>query len=90
MAIALILNRLDMTAQQYDRILNDLEAKGFAASDGRLCHVASVEDDGWMVFDVWESEEKLRRFANVLMPTVEAEGITLTQPRIIEVYNMVE
>lgn len=90
MAIALILNGLDMTAQQYDRILNDLEAKGLAAPDGRLCHIASVADDGWMVFDVWESEEKLRRFAHVLMPTIEAEGIALTQPRIIAVHNMIE
>jgi hypothetical protein len=90
MAIALILNALGMTAQQYDHILHDLEAKGLAAPDGRLCHIACAADDGWMVFDVWESEEKLRRFANILMPTIAAEGITLTQPRMVAVHNMIQ
>ena len=89
MAVTVVFNIPGMNAGQYDRIIKSLEAGGAGSPDGRLLHVASPTDDGWLVFDVWESEEKFGRFAEVLMPIVSAEGIQ-AQPQIYQTHNIVK
>ena len=90
MAIAAIFEVAGMTAEQYDQTVADLEAKGAGAPDGRLSHVACPTDSGWFVMDVWESEEKMGQFAEVLMPILGAAGITPPEPRILQVHNTIE
>ena len=90
MAITAVFELPDMTQQRYDQIIKDLESKGFGAPDGRLHHVASASDNGGFVVDVWESEEKLGKFAEVLMPILASNGVTLPQPQIRPVHNIIK
>jgi hypothetical protein len=56
---------------------------------GLLSHVAGPTPGGWFVADVWESEEALQRFGEILGPMLEKMGFILTAPRIIPVHNFV-
>lgn len=67
--------------ENYDRGLEqDTQAKRHQPE--RLVHVCFETDDGWAVLDVWESEEALARFHDVLGLPPER------QPRIHRVHNL--
>ena len=89
MALIVLFHVPGMTQQQYDEVIEQLDAEGFGAPDGRLHHVAASTNDGWFVADIWESQEKLNAFAEILMPTLVAAGVTPTQPEIHPVHNMI-
>lgn len=90
MAVTVLFQVPDMTKAQYDRVIKELKAKGLGAPAGRMYHVASATDDGWLVVDVWESEAKLGKFAETLMPTLVAAGVTPPQPKIYPVHNIIK
>lgn len=90
MAITAVFRVPGMTAAQYDQTVRELEAKGAGKPDGRMYHVAGPTAEGWMVVDVWESEEKLGRFGETLMPVLIANGITPPQPTIYPVHNILK
>lgn len=89
MAIAAIFEIQGMTAEQYDRTVKDLEAAGLGAPDGRIDHISCNTGDGWWVVDHWESPEKMQKFAESLMPILEAAGVTPAEPRILPVHNII-
>jgi hypothetical protein len=89
MSITVLFDVPGMTAGQYDRVMADLKASGQDAPDGRLYHVASQSPAGWHVLDVWESEEKLGKFAGTLMPTLAKAGVTPPQPVVLQTHNIV-
>ena len=78
-----------MTAEQYDRVDTELKAIGMTKPDGRLFHVATPIDGGWLVTDIWQSTELLDQFSKVLVPILEANGIPAVQPKIYPVYNLI-
>lgn len=88
MAIAAVFEVPGMDADRFDKIRLALEEVGQADPDGRLFHVAAPTDDGWLVVDVWETEEELGAFAGVLMPIIAGLGIRPPQPRIAPVHYM--
>ncbi len=83
MAILVIFDVPGLTSAQYDQIFNGLEAP-----DGRISHVAAPKEGGWIVTDVWESEEHLTKFSERLIPVMQAAGATLTEPQIYQVHNI--
>ncbi len=89
MAIAVTFDIKDMTIEQYDRVLKDLEAAGHGAPDGRTCHIACSVDGGWHVVDLWESSEQLQKFSETLIPILEAAGVTSTEPTVRPVHNVI-
>jgi hypothetical protein len=90
MALTVVFQVPGMTAKQYDRVIKDLESKGLGAPDGRMFHVASPTPEGWLVVDVFESEEKLNKFANSLMPVLAAAGVTPPRPAVYPVHNIIK
>ena len=89
MAIAVTFDIKGMTAEQYDRVLKDLEAAGQGAPDGRTYYIACSVDGGWHVVDLWESPEQLQKFSETLIPLLEAAGVTTTEPTVRPVHNVV-
>ena len=77
-----------LTAEEYDRIVQGLEEAGLGAPDGRMHHVAWQGAEGWHVVDVWESEEKFGRFGEVLMPLMAGMGISVPPPKIYPSHNV--
>ena len=89
MAIVVEFNLPGMTAAQYDSVLKELENKGVGSPDGRVCHVAAPSSDGWFVVDVWASQEQFDRFGEVLIPTLQAGGVTPATPEVRPVHSII-
>ena len=87
MAIVVEFNQPGMTAAQYDGVINELENKGAGSPDGRLYHFAAPSSGGWFVVDVWESQQQLDKFSEVLIPVLQAAGVTLAAPEVRPVHN---
>ena len=89
MAIVVEFNVPGMTATEYDSVLAELENKGVGSPDGRVYHVAAPSAGSWFVLDVWESQEQFDRFGEVLIPTLQAAGITAATPEVRPVHNII-
>ena len=80
-----------MTAEQYDRIWEDLEKAGHSNPKGLVHHLGAPTKDGWKVVDVWESGQHFDEFGKTLIPLMEKNGVVPpTEPTVMPlhfVYN---
>lgn len=62
------------------------------APDGLILHSAGPTDDGWWVYDIWESQAHLQQFVEErFMPASrELGGPPPEKPQIFQVYNLVQ
>jgi len=67
--------------------MKDLEQSGEKAPEGR-CIISPRIRRGHVVVDVWESQQKLERFAGVLMPSRQ-NGVQPRPPQIHRLLNEV-
>jgi hypothetical protein len=65
---------LDGTLAEYDQVIKELEAAGHRSPPGHLSHVAARKGNGYLVVDVWESQEAFERFGQILVPILERAG----------------
>jgi len=78
----------NLTAEQYQAVSSRLEESGNLAPDGRELHVCFGNDGDLRISEVWESEEKMAAFREVLMPILEEAGIAQAgPPEILPVVN---
>jgi quinol monooxygenase YgiN len=90
MAIVAVSDAGTDSVEQYDQVIKQLEEAGHGNPPGRLSHTAALKDNGsYLVVDVWESPEALQRFAQVLMPLIEAVGGGAPNLQISPVHNMI-
>lgn len=89
MAVVAVFDVPGMTSRQYDQVMKDLASAGQAHPKGRISHVASSQQGGWFVVDVWESPEQLNAFAGTLMPILQKNGVAPPQPKVYPVHNIV-
>ena len=90
MAIVMVSDAGTDSVEQYDQVIEQLEEAGHGNPPGRLSHTAALKDNGsYLVVDVWESPEALQRFAQVLMPLIEAAGGGAPNLQISPVHNMI-
>ena len=82
MPVVLVHQGPSVTQESYDETVRRLTGgKGRLESpsdwpvEGLLVHAAGQSDQGFRVFDVWESEEACNRFGEVLMPILQEVGI---------------
>jgi hypothetical protein len=82
MPVVLVHQGPSLTQEKYDEVIQRLtggKSRMESASDwpveGLLVHVAGQSEQGFRVVDVWESEEALNRFGDVLRPVLEEVGI---------------
>jgi hypothetical protein len=95
MAVAVITDVPQGTAEMYDAVSKKLSADGTLA-DGQIVHTMGLmEGGGFRVFDVWETREAFEKFAEErLGPAVDAvvEGQAGEMPdrTIYELHNVVK
>ena len=90
MAIVVVSDAGTDSVEQYDQVIKQLEEAGHGNPPGRLSHTCALKDNGsYLVVDVWESPEALQRFAQVLMPLIEAVGGGSPNLQISPVHNMI-
>ncbi|MBA2451209.1 MAG: hypothetical protein H0V51_24615 [Chloroflexi bacterium] len=90
MAILMIHDVSDGRLAEYDRVIKALEAAGQGNPPGRLSHVAARKGDGYLVVDVWESQEAFDRFGQTLVPLLEQAGGRVPTPQIHPVHNVIK
>jgi hypothetical protein len=90
MAVAALSTAASMTAEQYHRISEHLDASRTATPPGRRFHACFGHGDHLMVFDVWDSIEELDAFTTTLMPILAIEHIDMAAPEPLEIHNLVD
>ena len=89
MAIVMIHDVSDGTLAEYDQVISELEATGHGHPPGRLSHVVARKGNGYLVVDVWESQEAFDRFGETLVPLLERAGGRVPAPQFYPVHNVV-
>ena len=79
----------DMSREQYDKVMADLDKAGMYKVPARPFHVMSLAEKGSVVVDVWDSQEALNEFFVTLGPILIKNGINPPQPEIYPVHNTV-
>ncbi len=90
MAILMIFDESEGKLAQYDEVIKKLEAAGQGNPPGRLSHVAARKGDGFLVADVWESQEAFERFGQTLVPMLERAGLRMVAPQMYPVHNTIK
>ena len=92
MAVGMLLQVPQFTRDHYDRVMQAMEWDSRPQPEGLIAHFAGSTDDGWFVFDVWESQEAFGRFAEErLRPALEqvADDMPPIEPQFIQLHNQI-
>ena len=75
MAFAMFMRWPDVTTDEYDSLMSQLDLDVNPAA-GAILHVAAITDDGLEVCDVWQTEQAFRGFVEQrLVPIARQLGI---------------
>ena len=96
MAVVVVLDIPGMTQAQYEQSAERVAGRPGPVKTpadwpvaGLLSHTAAPTDNGWLVVDVWESEEAFQEFSETIIPILQELGVSGVQPRVYPVYNVV-
>ena len=82
--VVVLFNSPGFTAKHYDQVWDDLRAAGQSNPKGLISHVGFAKpEDGWMVVDVWESEDAFNEFGKTLIPIIQKSGVEVPQPQVV-------
>jgi hypothetical protein len=79
-----------VTAEQYDETMRQLEKSGDWLPEGLEYHVAFKSDDKFRVSEIWDSREQFEAFGQRLMPVLKDVGIEPGKPEMLEIHNIVK
>jgi hypothetical protein len=96
MAIVAVFDVPGMTRAHYEQSVEKLAGRPGPATSpadwpvaGLVSHTAAPTPDGWLVVDVWESEEAFRQFSQIIQPILRELGVPDPQPRLYPVFSVV-
>ena len=92
MAILMISDASEDALAHYDQVIAQLEAAGHGHPPGRRFHAAARKGTGYVVTDVWESQEAFDRFFQILGPLLQrvGSGPERQSVQILPVHNVIE
>ena len=92
MAVLMISDASEDTLAHYDQVIEQLQAAGHGHPPGRQFHVAARKGTGYVVTDVWESQEAFDRFFEILDPLLQrvGSGPELQSVQILPVHNVIK
>jgi hypothetical protein len=90
MALGIYFAHEGFTAEKYEKAIKQLEEAGAGSPKGRTFHVALDSGQGINVFDIWESQEEFDAFGATLIPILTELGVTLGEPMIATVHNVIK
>jgi len=89
MAIGVIFSAAGVTQAQYDQVLKEV-MPGNKLAPGMLYHVGGPAQNGWRVFEVWESRDAMDRFFHDKLGAALQKANVNAQPEFFEVHNLVQ
>jgi hypothetical protein len=90
MAIAAYFHPEQLTASVYEEVITRLKAADAFPAPGLLHHSAFGDPEHLMVYDVWDSQESLDKFGQILMPILNDIGFNAGEPAVMPVHNMLQ
>ena len=98
MAVGMLLAGEGVTRDTYvqltENMFGSFPMREQQSPDGLLLHTAGQSDQGWYVYDVWESKDHFQRFVqNKLGPAIQelgAGGDSQPQPQFFPVETLVK
>jgi hypothetical protein len=76
MAVTVVSRYPDMSAARYDQVMASLDLDANPPA-GAILHVAGGDDDGFVVAEVWQTEETFRAFFDYrLRPVLRTHGVS--------------
>ena len=79
--VVLVFESPSLTQERYEESIRRLTDGGSVQApadwpvEGLLAHIPGQGPNGFRVVDVWESEEAVQRFGEVLMPVLRDSGV---------------
>ena len=90
MAIVMRMEAPGATVEQYDAVNAAMGITQDTPPDGLIVHMAGKTDDGVVIIDVWESEEKLNAFfESGIGEALAGAGIESQPPSISKLHNII-
>ena len=96
MALVVVLDMPGMTQAQYEQSAEKVAGRPGPVKSlndwpvaGLISHTAAPTDNGWLVVDVWESEEAFQQFGKTLIPILREIGVPDVKPQTYPVFNVV-
>jgi hypothetical protein len=85
MAVGMLLAGESVTKDTYTRLTEEMfgdhPMREDQSPDGLILHTAGQSEEGWYVYDVWESQEHFQRFVeSKLGPALHELGIGADNP----------
>lgn len=78
MAICLMVDNADETAEQFETVMEHLSESGPVPPAGASVLTAGPANGGWRVISVWDSSESLQRFfGERLAPAYQKAGLSM-------------
>ena len=95
MPVVMIHQGTTLTQERYEQVVRSLtggkarlESRADWPTEGILVHVAGQGPNGFVVIDVWESEQAFARFGEIVGPLMQEAGIEET-PRTFPAHTVV-
>lgn len=89
MALGIYFVHGGFTPEKYDSAIKKLEAAGSGSPKGRSYHCALESNGEIQVFDIWESQADFDAFGPTLMPILAELGVSLNEPMVATVHNVI-
>jgi hypothetical protein len=89
MAIVAKFSVSNMSAAQYEAVLEKLRDAGAGAPPGRLYHVTHGDQNNLQVIDIYDSPASLEEFGKTLIPLLMEMGIQ-AEPEVTAAYNIIQ
>ncbi|WP_344469456.1 hypothetical protein [Kitasatospora kazusensis] len=96
MAIVAVFDVPGMTQAQYEKSAEMVSGRPGpvkSAADwpvpGLISHTSAPTPDGWLVVDVWESEEAFQEFGKAIVPILQEIGVPNPQPKVYPTHTVV-
>lgn len=90
MALSFYFVHEGFTPEKYEKAISALEAAGAGAPAGRTFHAALETDGSIQVFDIWDSREAFEDFGTTLLPILADLDVTLNEPMVAPVHNIIQ
>ncbi len=76
------------TTEQYDEVVQRIQAADQWPPDGLELHVAFGPADDLYVSEIWDSREQFEAFGERLMPVLAELGLDAGEPEVFEVHEL--
>jgi hypothetical protein len=91
MSIVVRFHPTNLTIAQYEEVVRQEEATGKFPPDGREYHVCFGTDGDLRVSEIWDSQEQLQAYGEILMPILGDAGIQFSgEPEVLPVHNIIK